>query len=160
MGTGRFFVVGQDGTRYGPADVTTLNVWAAEGRVSSASLLEEEGTGRQVPASRVPGLSAVRPGPDPFAGAYPRPHLAGGSSKELQTAWVLGALSVAAGAGILCTPIGAIGGIVAGAFGIRFASQAERAGHPNAKGARVLNIVGLVLCGLQFLALPFMFLSN
>lgn len=105
-------------------------------------------------AANVPGLTAVRPGPDPYGGAYHRPVFE--ANKEIHSAWVLGALAVAAGLGILCTPIASIGGLVAGIFGLRFANRATQAGHPNGKGARVLNIVGIVLCSLHFLSLPFL----
>lgn len=165
MKTGRYFVVGMDGTRYGPADVQVLNVWAAEGRVTPNTLLEAEGDGRQVPASQVPGLTALRSVPqadDPYA--HPSYSLqpqngSQGGYQEIQIAWVLGALSLAAGLGIiLCSPIGAVGGVIAGIFGINFSGKAERAGNPKAKNARVLNIVGLVLSCLHLIAIPLAFL--
>lgn len=65
-----FYVVGPDGNKYGPADVPTLQQWVGEGRVTSNTLLEEEGTGRQGYASTVPGLSFAADGSaDPMTGA-------------------------------------------------------------------------------------------
>lgn len=52
-----FYVVGTDGNKYGPTDITTLQQWVAEGRVTQSTLLEEVETGRQGYASTVPSLS-------------------------------------------------------------------------------------------------------
>lgn len=164
MSTGRYYVIGVDGTRYGPADVHVLNLWAAEGRVTPSTLLEVEGNGRQVPAARVPGLSALRAVPraeDPYAHpSYSSDRTPVDGSQATQIAWVLGALSLGAGIGILCTPIGALGGIVAGVFGLNFAGKAEQAGAAQAKNARVLNIVGLVVCCLHLASIPLMILFH
>lgn len=161
-------MVGTDGTLYGPAEMTVLSVWAAEGRVTPATMLEEEGTGQRLLASHVPGLATrhVAPGtPDPYA--HPSYHsslspTSSGSTcaRDLQVAWALGALSLAGGVGILCTPIGSVGGAVAGAFGITMANKALLAGLSAARGARTLNIVGVVLCALQLLAAPFWLFRN
>jgi len=53
----RYFVVTQDGQRFGPADINTLQQWANEGRLLATSTLEEEITGNRVLAGSVPGLS-------------------------------------------------------------------------------------------------------
>ena len=53
----RYFVIGSDGNRYGPADVATLNGWIREGRLTPQSLLEEEGSGMRLAASGIPSLS-------------------------------------------------------------------------------------------------------
>lgn len=145
--------------------MSVLNVWAAEGRVTPATMLEEEGTGQRLLASRVPGLHThpVAHGtPDPYA--HPSyqsaltPSGAGSTcARDLQVAWALGALSVAGGVGILCTPLGAAGGAVAGAFGIVLANKALLGGLSAARGARTVSIVGVVLCGLQILSIPFWF---
>ncbi len=52
-----FYVIGTDGSKYGPTDIPTLQQWVAEGRVVSQTLLEEVETGRQGYASSVPSLS-------------------------------------------------------------------------------------------------------
>lgn len=53
----RYYVIGDDGQRYGPADVPTLGAWAREGRLVAGSRLIEEGTERSVFASEIPGLT-------------------------------------------------------------------------------------------------------
>ncbi|MCW5943964.1 MAG: CD225/dispanin family protein [Fimbriimonadaceae bacterium] len=57
----RYYVTGDDGQRYGPADVPTLNAWAREGRLVATTRLVEEGTERSVFAAEVPGLSFGAP---------------------------------------------------------------------------------------------------
>lgn len=81
----RWYVIGGDGQKYGPADLPTLQMWASENRVRPDTLLEEEGTGKQVLAQSVAGLtflpgsprSSVTPSPSP---ASPRPQAMGGAS--------------------------------------------------------------------------------
>ena len=51
-----YYVIGPDGSRFGPADVTMLSQWASEGRVHPGTTLQEDGTGRNIPASAIPGL--------------------------------------------------------------------------------------------------------
>jgi hypothetical protein len=52
----RYFVFAEDGNKYGPADVGTLNRWIEEGRVLPAMMLEEEGTHHRVAAASIGGL--------------------------------------------------------------------------------------------------------
>lgn len=76
--TVRWYVIGRDGQKYGPADLPTLQMWASENRVRPDTMLEEEGTGAQVLAQSVAGLtflpgssrSASTPSSSP---ATPRP---------------------------------------------------------------------------------------
>jgi TM2 domain-containing membrane protein YozV len=51
-----YFVIGDDGGRYGPADIDTLVAWAAEGRIVASTMLIDRGTEEQV---RADSLSAV-----------------------------------------------------------------------------------------------------
>lgn len=51
-----FFVIGADGSKYGPADVPTLSQWAADNRLNPNSELENASTGARTTASMVPGL--------------------------------------------------------------------------------------------------------
>ncbi len=81
-----YYVLGDGGAKYGPADVDTLNRWAAEGRLHAGSLLEENGTGRTVRVHEVAGLFVPgaqnpqppgQPGPSPFGqppGGQPGPY--------------------------------------------------------------------------------------
>lgn len=66
----RWYVIGRDGQKYGPADLPTLQAWANENRVRPDTLLEEEGTGAQVLAQSVAGLTFP---PGPRLGASPSP---------------------------------------------------------------------------------------
>jgi TM2 domain-containing membrane protein YozV len=52
-----YLVKGSDGNFYGPADLTTLNQWAAEGRVLADTVLVDQVTQQQVTARDMPGLS-------------------------------------------------------------------------------------------------------
>ncbi len=51
-----YFVIGDDGGRYGPADIDTLVAWVAEGRIVASTMLIDRGTEEQV---RADSLSAV-----------------------------------------------------------------------------------------------------
>ncbi len=53
-----YFVVGEDGNRYGPADIDALVQWAREGRIVSSTVLVERGTERQVSASSITAIDA------------------------------------------------------------------------------------------------------
>jgi hypothetical protein len=136
----QYWVIAPDGQKYGPADVPTLNTWAAQGRVTAATRVQELASGDQMMASQIPGILLV-----PFSGSqnyntnyqnvYPRvSDPMGGKdwAKEVQTAWALGV------AGLLCCGLFAI-------FGVIKASNAQRAGFPNAQGAMIFNIIVLVI---------------
>jgi len=60
-----YFVIAQDGSRYGPADVDTLVSWAREGRLVGDTQLIERGTERTVRACELPALRAVTGGNPP-----------------------------------------------------------------------------------------------
>jgi hypothetical protein len=71
----RYFVVGQDGNQYGPADQFTLQEWVGQGRIQPDTVLIEEGTGRRIIASAVPGLIATQiPPSQPQANSYQQPY--------------------------------------------------------------------------------------
>src|SRR5689334_17380904 len=82
----RYYMIADDGTKYGPADLPILNQWIVEGRVGPLSTLQEVATARYVRADTVPGLAfhapmAQMPPPpgNPYQNApaspvaYPRP---------------------------------------------------------------------------------------
>ncbi len=52
-----FYVVGDNGDKYGPADLATLNQWIADGRLLPNSKVERSADGIQGLASQVPGLN-------------------------------------------------------------------------------------------------------
>lgn len=77
MDAAQFFVVMPDGQKYGPADVATLNQWAADQRLAPHSTLENATTGEKLAASAVPGIRfAVASAEAPLNApptSYPRP---------------------------------------------------------------------------------------
>lgn len=146
----RYFVIGDDGQKYGPADVPTLQQWIAEGRLLPTQQVEEEGSGIRMAAKAVQGLNfplepqqpsapqsspyAQAPGapqagpyaqPQPGAPAqgYPRQsqYVGDDGKNDVTLAWVLGVL------GFFCCCCG-IAGIV-------FAYRAQKKGHPGAQAA-------------------------
>ncbi|MBX3394034.1 MAG: TM2 domain-containing protein [Phycisphaerae bacterium] len=52
-----YFVIAQDGSRYGPADIDTLVQWTREGRIIESTLLVERGTERQLSASEITAIA-------------------------------------------------------------------------------------------------------
>lgn len=54
-----FYVISEDGTRYGPADITSLALWVKEGRILPNMVLEEEFTGARLEARQLPELAVV-----------------------------------------------------------------------------------------------------
>jgi hypothetical protein len=47
-----YYVIAQDGNRYGPADIPTLQQWVREGRIAPNTTLEDEVTGTHSGDSR------------------------------------------------------------------------------------------------------------
>lgn len=104
----RYFVIGEDGNRYGPADMALLESWAREGRITPKTIIEPEYGGNSIVASSMPtlhfpavtapysGSSALR-GPSPYgvpAPSYYRPLQTPGQTytgtTELRLAYILG----------------------------------------------------------------------
>jgi hypothetical protein len=52
----RYFVIGDGGQHYGPADVDQLKVWVQEGRIIPRTLLKPEQGGATIPARDLPEL--------------------------------------------------------------------------------------------------------
>lgn len=53
-----YFVIAEDGSRYGPADIDTLVQWTREGRVIGSTALVERGTERQLSAVELTAVAA------------------------------------------------------------------------------------------------------
>lgn len=135
----RYFVIADDGTKYGPADEPTLRQWISEGRLTPETWLEEEGSGQRMKARFVvpPAQSTAPPsGPAPAApvqSPYPRPEAFDNGQKQITAGWVCAVLS------LLCCPIGF--GIAA----IILANQARQKGHPGAQTLLIASIILLVV---------------
>jgi hypothetical protein len=160
----QYFVIGEDGYKYGPADVLQLNSWIIEGRLTPTTRLEQVGSGVQVYASTVPGLNfpmTTPPGgagptttyqaptqspfsqPNPYQtpASYPR---AGAPSyqqntQDLTYSWVCFAI------GWLCCPV------VANGFGIFYANRAQQQGINGAKVAYWFNLGYIIFVVAVFL---------
>src|SRR5579871_4453804 len=136
----RYYVTGEDGNRYGPADEALLRAWASQGRITPNSLLQpESGTGPSIAAGAMPGLQfppsvtpygqAPTPYANPYQAGYPQPFLTRSAalSWEQQATWglaVLGAICM------LCCQAGqffAGAGIVVGIIGLM---RGKRTGAP------------------------------
>ena len=148
----RYFVIGDDGQKYGPADVPTLQAWIAEGRLLPTQQVEEEASGARSAARAVPGLNfpleAAQPGPQaggipqgsPYAQApgtanYPRQgNYAGGDDgkQDVTMAWVMGVL------GFFCCFLFSIYGIVC-------ANKAKAKGNPGGQTALIAVSIMLAL---------------
>jgi len=158
-----YFVLGDDGQKYGPADVATLNQWVQEGRIVSQTLLEDEATGFRAQACTVPGMNfplaappAAPPAPpmNPSAGQFqnppgytpPNPQYSRPYSQPTYTSagGGSGTIYIAFGVAIL-SPILSfflpIGGLISAMYAIRAAIRAKDEGHP-------LGVVAIVVAAL------------
>lgn len=52
----RYYVIASDGQKYGPADLATLKEWVEQGRITTATMLEEEIGSARLVASGLTGL--------------------------------------------------------------------------------------------------------
>jgi hypothetical protein len=151
----RYFVIADDGNRYGPADIPTLNEWIQQGRLLPTTLLEEEGSGARISANSVMGLnfggaapvgppSGVQPGPSgpfspgpaaaPYAGPYGQSVTGNIGNTENILAWVCGAVGICC---CCCFPLPIAG--------LLFAQRAKTKGNPTAQAALIFNVVALVI---------------
>lgn len=158
----KYFVVLPDGQRFGPADISLLNQWIAEGRILPNTVLEQEATGQRFMASTVPGLtlastgpyappSSGGAGPTSFAGYYRGPVAQPyGGQNDLTMAWVFSSLGMMfCLGGLACGPCAAIG-IVFPILGVVYSGRALQAGNPGAQPAKIFSWVtlGLYIAGL------------
>lgn len=141
----RYFVVAQDGQRYGPVNLATLNDWIAQGRVLPTTLLEDAEFGGMVTAGNVAGTVFSPHAPPPVANFanYPRATQPdwGRGNDELTKAWIFTVISC-----VVCP-------FILNLLGLHFATNARNLGHPGAQACRIVNIVMLCLWGLLIVAL-------
>src|SRR5512142_3277268 len=100
----QFYVIGPDGSKYGPADVPTLKQWAGENRLSPQSILEDSTSGQRMPAGQVEGIfgapQTAPSGPEmnpaeqypyqnpPAPGYYPRQTTGDGGKLLITLSWI------------------------------------------------------------------------
>ena len=165
-----YFVVHPGGQQYGPAEITTLNQWAAEGRLIPDTPLIDAATGAQMFARDVPGLffpmmhgqsaPTVMPGSTvgtplggyrppqptntPYGSNYPRQTpLSGPGGKGMAPA--ITASYIASGIGVVlvcCVPMLAI---LAGLIGVGLGASANSIDPGRARGAIWLGIGTIIL---------------
>lgn len=148
----RYFVIGDDGQKYGPADIPTLQGWIREGRLLPTQQLEDEASGTRTVARAVNGLEFppdfTAPGnPNvapqgspyqqgtPYQQGYPRAGQPVGDTgqNDLTLAWVFGVL------GLFFCCILDIPAII-------FANRAYEKGNP---GGNAVRIFCFVVLGIQ-----------
>jgi hypothetical protein len=141
----RYFVIGDDGQKYGPADVATLNSWITEGRLLATTLLENEATGERVAAQALPGLAfdavgiptrippTATPPSGPGYSAYPRPGYTEDTSNDMLKAWIFCVL------GLCCCPI------VFCSLGYLAGKRANEKGNPAGRTAMIANVVAGII---------------
>ena len=144
----QYYVIGPDGNRYGPGDVSTLKQWVAEHRLTPQTMLEDFDTGHRMPAASVAGLfegqqqsygvSPYANPPSPGPVMYPRGYGYDMGSSELTSSFIWTAL------GFLCCPV------LCPAIGLYYGNQAAKKGNPSAQGARIF---AMVVLGLQSVGL-------
>lgn len=141
-----YYVLGDQGMKYGPADLDTLNAWIAEGRIVSHTMLEDEISGGQIAASAVQGLQ-FQPVAPPMASNYPRytqtpqyqaPVYQNTNSADNGPVTLAFAMAVISPVLSFLLPIG---GLMTALWGIRSAMRAKENGHP-------LGILAIAACGL------------
>lgn len=146
-----YYVIGDDGQKYGPADVATLQDWIADKRVGPNTVLEDEASGLRVAASTLNELRFDVPAPT----AYPRtgdygssnpvgvPYIASdGKDASLQPALI--GFGLAAVSLVLTFTIGYLG-IFAALYGVSYAWRARET-HPALGWAGVaLNVIAIIV---------------
>ncbi|MBS1720163.1 MAG: DUF4339 domain-containing protein [Armatimonadetes bacterium] len=127
-----YYVIGDDGNKYGPADLNDLSAWAREGRIHPHTWLESAITHQRLTAGQVPGLfAAYHTGQQAF---QPQNYTA---QNQALTAFLLGGFSLFA----CCAPFGIYLSIVVAGIGFYLGAKSGRAGN-------MAGSVGAVFCGL------------
>ncbi|HRF60746.1 MAG TPA: DUF4190 domain-containing protein [Fimbriimonadaceae bacterium] len=165
-----YFVIGEDGLRYGPVDLATLNLWASQDRVRTYTLIEDAANGARIPAERVPGLTfgLRRVDPTPYGSGASTPYSSSYSSSPTSYGSAPGPYPVSyptrdaqgnpglATASLILGIVGILGACCMGALAIPAALLAVVFGHMSLRSSNAnLALWGLVLgyFGLAFGAL-------
>lgn len=142
----KYFVIGKDGSKYGPADVATIRQWREEGRLVDDTWLEEEESGNRHQAQAILGTPETIPPPSdpgPQVSPYPRHGQyatapTGDGRTEITVGWILNVLGLCCCALCFLSPLANIAGLVLGYI-------AKKKGHPGAQALIITSIVVVVL---------------
>ncbi len=150
----QYLVIADDGTKYGPADISLLNQWIRENRIRESTILELVSTAERVAAGSVIGLEFQRPEPSvppldtatfaqppsPAGGYYARPPLEQDpqAAKDAQTALLLGVVGL-----VICAPCSFAA--------IYYANRAKQAGSQNYLAGLILGWLNVALIGVAML---------
>jgi hypothetical protein len=129
-----YFVLADDGQRYGPVDVTTLNQWVQDGRIARHTTLEDAETGVQMSAPAISGLMLPQPVTRSFL-----------EDNYVQLGWASGLIALVLGLS------GTFLAMLAGALGILWSIRAREAKYPHANLMIALNVVGAAIFWLHHL---------
>jgi hypothetical protein len=157
----RYFVIGSQGERYGPADLNMLNQWAQEGRLLPTTFLEQEGSPVRFPASTLAGLMFA----NPVAAAVQQGHLSPTvfGDPNLQrswdspapgkfagnVAWGSALVSVLYSLGFNCIAF-PFGEFFFGAMAVIAAYRAQAQGHPSGRSLVAVTWLALLLAVATF----------
>ncbi len=151
----RYFVVSEDGSKYGPADVGLLNEWIGEGRLLPVMILHEEGTNHPVTAASIDGLDfySLEPKGATAANAMATPGEAvtlafePQSHQESETITVLLSWAMVAATLILSVIRATVGvlGVFTAILGLVAGLKAKDKGHEGAAIVIVFNLLALVV---------------
>ncbi len=146
----QYFVVSNDGQKYGPADVATLNEWIKQDRIRPDSILESVATTERIPAGSVIGLQfevVSKPLTPEYSqsNAYAQaPTSEALGAKDANTGLILGILGL-----VLC-PLLSFAALYYG-------KKAKDAGSQNFLAATILGWLGIAatVIGMIFFAVFF-----
>ena len=147
----RYFVVAEDGSKYGPADVKLLNAWIAEGRLLPVMTLHEEGTNHPVTAASIDGLDfySLEPNGVPVVSAGEamaiafEPQIQHESEKlDVFLAWAMVVVTLTLSA--FRTIVGVLG-VFTALLGLVAAFKAKDKGHDGAGLLIAFNVLALAV---------------
>jgi hypothetical protein len=150
----RYFVVAEDGSKYGPADVKLLNAWIAEGRLLPVMTLEEEGSHHKVTAASLDGLDfySLEPGSaspsaqgEALVLAFDPPIQHESEKLDVFLAWSMMLVTLCL-SGV--RSIAGVLGVFTALLGITAALKAKDKGIDSASVVLAFNLVALVIWAL------------
>jgi len=144
-----YYVLGDLGQKYGPADLLTLNQWVIEGRVVSHTILEDESSGGKIVASSISDLRFPEAS-IPIGGAYvwapdePIVEVLPYSQAVVDTGVADHRLAlILAMVSFILSILIPLGGLIAGGYGLFVAVRARKNGYKRAGWAILVNLAAV-----------------